>query len=266
MTLPDFIAVTAQDILKRHELDSFDALWKVEGELVDEPNRARGGVSSVTRLTLKDANGEPRAFYLKRQSNYLIRHLRRPLGEPTVSREFYNIERFARLGIPALEAAFYAEKHEAGERKAILLTPDLDGYQPLDQWYAHWEQHSYRLKQDLLLAAARLVASLHAQGIVHNCLYPKHIYLRQVEDGVRVRFIDLEKSRAHIFSPWVRMRDLDALQRRSTPPSRSQRLRFMLHYLNKPRVDAEVRYWVTRVLRRSAAKAVKQQARGKGGQ
>lgn len=261
MTLPDFIAVTAQDILKRHQLDSFDALWEVEGEGVDEPNRARGGVSSVTRLTLEDANGEPRIFYLKRQSNYLIRHMRRPLGEPTVSREFYNIERFARLGIPALEAAFYAEKEEAGERKAILLTPDLDGYQPLDQWYADWEQHSYRLKQDLLLAAGRLVASLHDHNIVHNCLYPKHIFLKQVEDGVRVRFIDLEKSRTHIFSPWGRIRDLDALQRRSPAPSRTQRLRFLLHYLNKSRVDAEARYWMARVLRRSASKAANQKRR-----
>ena len=263
MTQPDFIAVTARDTLKRHQLDSFDALWEAQGEWVDEPNRARGGFSSVTRLTLDDANGQPRIFYLKRQSNYLIRHMRRPLGEPTVSRELYNIERFARLGIPALEAAFYAEKREGGERKAILLTPDLDGYQPLDQWYAHWEQHSYHLKQHLLLAAARLVALLHSHAIVHNCLYPKHIFLRQVEDGVRVRLIDLEKSRAHMFSPWGRMRDLDALHRRSTPPSRTQRLRFMLHYLNKPRVDAEVRYWVTRVLRRSATK-VAQQRRRKG--
>ena len=258
MTRPDFIAVTARDTLKRHQLDSFDALWKVQGESIDEPNHARGGFSSVTRLTLQDANGEPRVFYLKRQSNYLIRHVRRPLGEPTVSREFYNIERFARLGIPALEAAFYAEQSQGGETRAILLTPELDGYQPLDEWYAGWDRHSYRLKQDLLLAAARLVALLHSHAIVHNCLYPKHIFLRQVEDGVRVRLIDLEKSRAHMFSPWGRMRDLDALQRRSPTPSRSQRLRFLLNYLNKSRVDAEVRYWVTRVLRRSAAKAASQ--------
>ena len=261
MNQPDFIAVNAQDTLQRHKLDSFGALWEMEGEQVDEPNIGRGGFSNVTRVKLKDINGQFRVFYLKRQSNHLIRHWRRPLGEPTVSREFYNIERFARLGIPAVEASFYAVRREGGERKAILLTPDLTGYQPLDQWYADWGLHSYRLKQDVLLAAGRLVASLHDHNIVHNCLYPKHIFIGQVEDGVRARLIDLEKSRVYMFSSRGRLHDLDALHRHSKPPSRSQRLRFLLHYLNKSRVDADVRYWVTRVLHRSAAKIAQQNRR-----
>ena len=261
MNQPDFIAVNARDTLQRNQLDSFEALWEAEGEQVDDPNVGRGGFSNVTRVKLEDVNGQLRVFYLKRQSNHLIRHWRRPLGEPTVSREFYNIERFARLGIPAVEASFYAVRREGGERKAILLTPDLTGYQPLDQWYADWEQHSYRLKQDLLLAAGRLVGSLHEHDIVHNCLYPKHIFARQVQDGVRARLIDLEKSRTHLFSRWGRIHDLSALHRRSVPPSRTQRLRFMLHYLNKPRVDAEVRDWVTRVLSRAANKTAQQSRR-----
>ena len=45
-----------------------------------------------------------------------------------------------------------------------------------------------------------------------------------------------------------------ALNRRSKEPSRTQRLRFLLSYLGKERVDAEVRRWVARVLQRSARK------------
>lgn len=257
----DFVATDALDTLQRHQLDSFEALWEVGAELVDEPNRTRGGQSSVSRLTLNDANGRPQVFYLKRQSNYLIRHLRRPLGETTAAREFYNIGRFAQFGVPALDAACYAERRQGRERQALLLTRELDGYQPLDHWFARWPELSYRQQDALLIAAASLVALLHRRDIVHNCLYPKHIFLKPVEDGVGARFIDLEKSRAHLFSPWGRMRDLDALNRRSEAPRRTQRLRFILLYLGKARVDAEVRYWISRVGRRSARKQARHQRR-----
>lgn len=250
----DFIATDALDTLQRHRLDSFEALWGLNAELVDVPNDDRGGHSSVCRVMLEDANGRPQLFYLKRQSNYLIRHLRRPLGEMTAAREFYNIGRFARLGIPTLEAACYSERRQGGERQALLLTRALDGYLPLDDWFDRWPELEHRQQTALLTAAARLIALLHARSIVHNCLYPKHIFLGQWEDGVGARLIDLEKSRAHIFARWGRVRDLDALNRHSTAPRRTQRLRFILLYLGKERVDAEVRYWVGRVVRRSAKK------------
>ncbi|SES23390.1 lipopolysaccharide kinase InaA family protein [Halopseudomonas bauzanensis] len=255
MNTSPFIAVNVSDTLRRHQLDSFNALWEVAAELVDEPNHGRGGISSVSRLTLEDANGRPKVFYLKRQSNYQIRNLRRPFGEPTASREFYNIGRFAERGIPALEAAFYGQRKVEGELQAILLTREVKGYLPLDDWFSRWDQLSFRLQRDLITAAASLVATLREQGVVHNCLYPKHLFLRPTEDGVGARFIDLEKSRAHLFSPWGNMRDLDALNRRSRAPSRTQRLRFLLTYLGKSRVDAEVRYWARRVTRRTAKKS-----------
>lgn len=248
------IAVNAEDTLRRHGLDNFDALWNVQAELVDEPNRARGGVSSVSRLMLLDGNGVPRLFYLKRQSNYSIRSVRRPWGESTVAREFDNIGRCARLGIPALEAAYFAQRRQGGELQAILLTRALDGYLPLDEWFERWVELGYRQQQGMIRATAAVVARLHACDSVHNCLYPKHVFLKSGEDGVGVRLIDLEKTRARRFLPWGPERDLDALNRHSRPPSRSQRLRFLLAYLGKNRVDAEVRNWVNRVVRRSAKK------------
>jgi hypothetical protein len=257
MTPSVFIAADALDTLQRYRLDSFEALWSVQAEPVDEPNNSRGGHSSVSRLTLKDANDNPQVFYLKRQSNYLIRTVRRPLGEPTAARELYNIERYARLGIPALQAAFFSQRQIKGKWQAVLLTQDLEGYLPLNHWLTQWHILSYCQKRDLLEAAAKLVALLHARSIVHNCLYPKHIFLKPTEDGTGARLIDLEKSRAHLFSPRGRMRDLETLHRRSQPPSRSQRLRFLLSYLGKSKVDAQVRYWVTRLLRRSALKSAK---------
>lgn len=131
-----FIAAQDHDLLQRNRLDSFDALWALQLDAVDEPNTERGGWSSVYRLDLGDS-----AYYLKRQSNHLTRSLRHPLGEPTFAREFRNIERYRALGIPALQAAFFAQQAVGGERQAILLTRALTvgrtwtpGWRPGTTW------------------------------------------------------------------------------------------------------------------------------------
>lgn len=254
MSQQAFIAVSAEATLRHHALATFDALWSVTGEPVDKPNRARGGISSVTRLKLAGADGQQECFYLKRQSNYRIRSPQRPLGESTVAREFHNIELCTRSSVPTMEVAFFAERREGDELQAILLTRDLDGYLPMDHWLKRWAGLDYRLQQDLIRASAAIVARLHASGAVHNCLYPKHLFFKPLPDGMGVRFIDLEKLRTQRLSPWGPTRDLDALNRRSEPPSRTQRLRFLLSYLGKDRVDGQVRQWVQRVMKRSAKK------------
>ncbi|WP_204274704.1 lipopolysaccharide kinase InaA family protein, partial [Stenotrophomonas maltophilia] len=71
--MSDFIASEERALLERHGLATFDALWNLQLDAVDEPNTGRGGWSSVYRLDL-----EGRGFYLKRQSNYLTRTLARP--------------------------------------------------------------------------------------------------------------------------------------------------------------------------------------------
>lgn len=169
-----FIAAQDHDLLQRNRLDSFDALWALQLDAVDEPNTERGGWSSVYRLDLGDS-----AYYLKRQSNHLTRSLRHPLGEPTFAREFRNIERYRALGIPALQAAFFAQQAVGGERQAILLTRALDGWQDLDTWLASWHDLAEERRRAILRAVGRLARQLHAAGQMHGCFYPKHVFLRE---------------------------------------------------------------------------------------
>nr|AAD16156.1 putative heptose kinase WapQ [Pseudomonas aeruginosa PAO1] len=145
-----FIAAQDHDLLQRNRLDSFDALWALQLDAVDEPNTERGGWSSVYRLDLGDS-----AYYLKRQSNHLTRSLRHPLGEPTFAREFRNIERYRALGIPALQAAFFAQQ-VGGERQAILLTRALDGWQDLYTWLASWHDLAEERRRAILRAVGTL--------------------------------------------------------------------------------------------------------------
>ena len=52
-----FIAAEDRAVLERHGLASYDALWALQLEAVDEPNTERGGWSSVYRLDLGEAVG-----------------------------------------------------------------------------------------------------------------------------------------------------------------------------------------------------------------
>lgn len=254
MSALPFIAVNARDILARHGLDTFQALWELKLDAIDEPNVNRGGWSSVYRLELEDADGQLQSFYLKRQDNHLTRSLQAPWGEPTFAREFRYIQAYARHGVPALEAAFYAERREPGHRQAILLTRALDGYQDADDWYQRWPTLGWEARHDLVVAAGALVRALHNAGMVHNCLYFKHVFLKVDGDGAGARLIDLEKTRRAWRGRRDFVADLETLLRRSAPLPRTQRLRFMLAYTGKTRVDAEVRQLIADIARKHQRK------------
>jgi len=257
MTRLPFIAVNARELLKQHGLDSFEALWALDLAAVDEPNTGRGGWSSVHRLELRDANGELQCFYLKRQDNHCTRTLNAPFGEPTFAREFRAVQSYAGLGIPALEAAFFDRRDLDGRKQALLVTRALDDYAPLDEWFDRWHELTPLQIRTLLQAAGALVRALHNANVIHNCLYPKHVFLKLHGDGAGARLIDLEKTRRAWFGQRDLVRDLETLDRRSVLPTRTQRLRFLLAYFGLQRLDAESRELVLRLLARRASKAAK---------
>lgn len=253
MSRSPFIAINARELLTQHGLDNFDALWVLPLQPVDEPNVNRGGWSEVYRLELADESGENHAFYVKRQENHLTRTLSRPLGEPTFAREFRAIQTYMRLGVPVLEPVFFAQRREPGSARAIIITRALDGYNSLDEWLQRWLELSRVERNQLIFTTAALVRTLHDCGYVHNCLYPKHIFLEGGPKG-RSRLIDLEKTRRALLGKRDYIRDLETLQRRSHSPSRSDRLRFLLHYLGVKRVNNEARQWISAVLERQQIK------------
>lgn len=209
--MTDFVSQQDRALLEQHGLASFDALWALKLEAVDEPNTERGGWSSVYRLEL----GE-RAFYLKRQSNHLTRSVLHPWGEPTFAREFRNIRRYAELAIPALQAAFFGERRMPGERRAILLTRALDGWQDLDSWLGQWQTLGAAQQNAILRATGDLAGVLHRAGQMHGCFYPKHIFLREQGGGFDAQLIDLEKTRPLLFGRRDRIKDLEPLLRRAS--------------------------------------------------
>ncbi len=179
----DFIAAQDQSVLQAAGLDSFDALWALQLPAVDLPNTERGGWSSVCRLEVAG-----RAYYLKRQSNHLTLSPARPFGEPTFAREFRNIRRYAELNIPALQAAFFAERRVPGERRAVLLTRALDGWQDLDSWLPCWNELDALRRGGILRACGELARRLHQAGQMHGCFYPKHLHIEPLSIGYKENF------------------------------------------------------------------------------
>lgn len=232
--MSDFIAEQDRDLLERHGLASFDALWALRLDAVDEPNTERGGWSTVYRLDLGT-----HAFYLKRQSNHLTRSLLHPFGEPTFAREFRNIRRYCALKIPALQAAFFAQRRVSGERRAVLLTRALDGWQDLEYWLMRWHELDSARRTAILRASGELARRLHHAGQIHGCFYPKHIFLREHDGGFQAQLIDLEKTRPLLLGRRDRIKDLEPLLRRARVWSELDVRELLTAYLgNATDVDA----------------------------
>lgn len=244
--MKDFIAERDRAVLERNGLADFDALWAVQLQAVDEPNVERGGWSSVYRLEVDGV-----AFYLKRQSNHLTRSVQHPFGEPTFAREFRNIQRYQRLGIPSLHASYFGQRRVAGEQRAILLTRALDGWEDLSEWLARWPELDDAQRGSIMNASGELARRLHQAGQMHGCFYPKHIFLRQQEGRWQACLIDLEKTRPLLLGQRDRVKDLEPLFRRARCLGSEDMRGLLAAYLGNGRaVDA----WLQRLARRRSDK------------
>lgn len=244
-----FIADSDRALLERHGLADFQSLWNVKLDAVDEPNTGRGGWSSVFRLEL-----EGQGFYLKRQSNYLTHTLHHPFGEPSFSREFRNIRRYQKLGIPALQAVFYGDSKVDGERRAILMTRALDGWTDLYVLLEQWSSLDASQQTAIIEACGQLARTLHQARQVHGCFYPKHIFLQARGDAYVAQLIDLEKTRPVFFGKRDLIKDLEPLLRRATAWGADELRVLLAAYLQAAPDSAQVDAWCLRLGQRGQHK------------
>lgn len=254
MTQEYYAARDVKMLLAHHGLDSFSALWALKLDAVDAPNTNRGGWSSVYRLALPDVHGVLRSYYLKRQQDHLTRTVRHPFGEPTFAKEFRAIKRYESLGIPALKAVYFGQRADQGSQQALLLTEALDDHEPLSLLLEKWRTLNRQDRCKLIAAAAGLVRTLHRSGNVHKCLYPKHIFIALNAEDEVARLIDLEKTRRAWFGRRDYVSDLATLSRKSEEPSRTDKLRFLLEYIQRPQLDDRARDLIKHIQKRVEVK------------
>ncbi|MBK6908691.1 MAG: hypothetical protein IPH08_16975 [Rhodocyclaceae bacterium] len=239
----DFVAPEWDERLAANGLGSFDALWALDAGWFEPPNKRRGGWSGVSRYELSLADGSTEGVFIKRQENHQTRSWRHPLrGIPTFERELRLIRLYQEAGIPTLEPLFYGARQVDGNARAILVTRELAGFRPMGDLVPEWLEHGApprRERYAYLAAVAAVLARIHAAGIVHNCFFPKHVFVRHASDGqVEVRIIDLEKSRRRP-QALCRARDLFALIRHAQWWQVRDRLFFLRAYLGERHLSAD---------------------------
>ena len=256
--MQDYLDATWQTALQQNGLDSFDRLWECTVQWFEEPNRRRNGWSGVSRCELVWPDGEKRACFLKRQENHNTFSWLHPLrGIPTFVREFRHIRHYRDCGVPTLHPVYFATRNLDGHARAILITEELTGFVALDAWLAGTHRPLAQ-RRACLRSVADLSRGMHRHGIQHNCFFPKHVFVHASgKDSIESRVIDLEKSR---WRPWwvtCALRDLDSLNRHSAGWSRTDRLRFLLFYLRRERLDGFGRWLWRRLAARWVKKAVR---------
>lgn len=238
----DYIADDWRDVLQANNLNDFDDWWALEAEWFEPPNQRRGGWSGVSRVVLRDRDGNERVIFLKRQEDHVLRTLMHPIrGIPTFVREMENILALQSAGVPALKPVYFAERHVEDKQRAILVTEALDGFVPLNE--LNRENLSAAARRKLVETVADVVRRLHQHKLVHNCLYPKHLFVRDDEKCFEVHLIDLEKARKKWCRDSAVFRDLDTLNRHSRDWTRSDRRRFLKSYLAEKDAGQWRRLW-----------------------
>lgn len=187
-----------------------------------------------------DVQGESRAFFLKC-------HATPRAGPPPGIVEWNNHRTLVEHGIPVPDAAA-AGRTPGGE--SFFCSAELEGAVTLEDLLSD----PRRRCRSRVRRLAELVRRLHAIPMCHRDLYFCHIFVRREDEALFL--IDLQRL---VGGPGRRLRrrwlvkDLAALRHASDRPgvTRADRLRFLLAYLDRRRVDPEVRAWVRRVERKA---------------
>lgn len=211
----------------KNNLLPFDRFWSLPRDWFDEPNRERGGWSGVTKAEIATRKGNTKVF-VKRQQSYHSRTWRHPFrGIPTFQKELENIQRLKKRNIPTLRPLYFSRQQD----KAILVTKALEGYTPLDQLDP--ADYSHKQRRKLIRKLAKLTRKMHRSHYVHNCFYPKHVFVKLQRNGKwAIRLIDLEKLRWRFSSRLAMKRDLSSFNRHAdTRWNTRDRLYFFKAYL-----------------------------------
>jgi hypothetical protein len=230
----EFLAEDWREILQSNGLGDFQTLWERGGDWVEPINHRRGGWSGVTRVEVKLADGTRKGLFVKRQQGHFCRLPSNPLRSvPTSQREYLNLRRCRRYGIPTPDLVYFARHGRREMGRSLLVTAELDDYRPLSEWTGLWCPPGHgsilRLRRRVLRSLGQLIRRLHACHLQHHALQPANLFLRLEPDGtLDLRLLDLEMMRWH---PWPVYRDLLTLYRKSPEWSRSDHMAFFLAYL-----------------------------------
>jgi len=240
-----------QEILQFNRLDSFGALWHMDAEAIENPNKRRGGRSFVAKVMLSKPDGTHVPAFLKRQENDMARILQPPFKIPSYERELKNIMRFEKMNIPVVQPLFFEKQKNGNDVRAILITKALDGYMSFETFLKEMKSdRALLMNRDRVFdMVASSIRRIHQKGFEHGALFGYHIFIKV--DGkapdIEIRFIDLEMARRH---PKRVVRDLTRLYKRTTGWNEQIYLHFLSCYLKGTHHRSDVKMLWKKIMAR----------------
>lgn len=221
----------------------------------------QSGTTEVRRVTLGEG-AAPRTVFIKKYWVTSARQLWSGLlrgvlfGKSKARREFNNLNLLRAAGLDAPAGIAFGEERRAGfVVRSFLISEGVADPQPLDLLLRDWlpqqpavEQRRWRA--ELIHRLADYTRRLHAQRFVHHDYFWRNIILTGTSLE-HFALIDAHKGR--VWSAWAeqrnRAKDLATLD--APAPAffrRTERLRFLLAYLGKKRLDDNDKIFLRRVL------------------
>jgi heptose I phosphotransferase len=202
-------------------------------------------------------------FYLKRHAPISLwaALLRRIHGEHHLSSagmEWRAIRAVEALGIPSVTPVAMGEHLRFGgwERGSFILTAELPNGIALEKLLPTRPALSAPARRRLTRRIAVMARRLHHAGYVHCDFYLGHIYVvGDLEGEYRLHLLDVQRLHegARIGNRWS-VKDISALYFSSLPLaciSNADRLRFVLAYLDEPRVNKRVRRFIAQLTKKA---------------
>ena len=218
------------------------------------------------RLELPRRNGGSRGVFLKKHHvRTWLSRFRALFGlapcQTAGCAEAENVGHLAAIGIASMRVAAWGERlHPDGRSESYLMTEELEGYRPAEQFLAErfgqLETNSGPTRDRDLWRLLRLVADIarrfHGSGYNHRDFYCCHFFVKESSSGrFDVRLIDLQRMqhRVRFRRRWL-VKDLAQL---SYSASRRQikcthRMAFMRRYLGVKKLRPRHKRLIRQVL------------------
>jgi tRNA A-37 threonylcarbamoyl transferase component Bud32 len=234
------VAPDWQSALHTRQLDRFDALWNLSGEVVKCANS-----TEVLRVALEGHTIFVKKYWATSLNQLLSAITRGALfGQSKVQREFENMRQLRAWNLDAPAPVAFGERRLLGWlRRSLLVSEGIVDPSPLDAFISDILPKRPELRSLLLEKLADYVHRLHAHRFEHHDLYWRNIIL---SGGVLTHFYLLDAHKGSVWQPArereARAQDLGTLD--APAPAffrRTERLRFLLRYLRKPRLDEEAK-------------------------
>ncbi|WP_426415754.1 lipopolysaccharide kinase InaA family protein [Aestuariirhabdus sp. LZHN29] len=221
---------------------TLDEVFELDGEIVAADDES---------ATFPYRVGAKR-YYVKRY--HKTKEFRSYLGMSRIVTEWRNQQQFVAWGLPAAQVVAYGQQRLLSKtQRGALITEALENTLDLAQMA---EMGSPLLQNRgwmrlVLRQLADITRALHDRRFAHNDLKWRNILVSQNPDAPRLYLIDCPAGRRWVW-PFLEHRivkDLACLDKVAKYQlSRTQRLGFYLHYVDRPRLTAADRKRIGKIL------------------